>query len=709
MGKPKEKKQKERTCRSCSRRIQSGDPHGTCWEHLGEFHVCGKCVDLKPFRGFKSFQDFLAECWTSDKEAGVPTTAVEGAGSKVGDMEKSKTTSNGGPETSSSRENEAAQEGAQGDQDGGAHEGVDRLESGAPNGDSDAELVVTREEKVVSSEEEEDDVFGDARGKKMYRMFRSFEAEQSFQLDSFKREMHQELKDTLVAINESISRITEKPDKSSQSISLINDVDGGISDDTYDHDNDGYSVENDDATGDKPSQFEERVKNLDRNPVEVADKQQEIVVEDGSKTIKLALNLNLSDKGKEEKKDRKEEESFDKNSISLQKVVQACVPTTTYRGFFCDEAVLDLKKQKEDISSAASNWAAACYDNKIPDKTKFHEGMWAFVAAADRDIYTKAMVPGVKESTNDGTTKASVRFPRFPVTAEDTKKWGELVNEVLTSKKDNNQQPSVLALSVNKNYQFVDKDFQNIAMQPEIDLYVEEQCSYAGKKVPQLEKNNLAYRTAEGTKLQHRIIVFMRAALAAMKKQKCLQKPRDEDEEDGADFLNMAVVALEQATSDLRTVTARLHANGLKAVRRQVLEKTELGASDKEFLTKAPALPAKSLFANRAPGFSEQLKKEDQLKEARVAVSRDERRKRESQSSYQSNQKKPRFEEYRRDSSRGRGGNFFGGSRDRGRQPFRDYGSRQRGDNKSGPRGRGNTRGGGRSWGGGQGFSGRRK
>ena len=59
MGKPKEKSKKERTCRGCKRRIQNGNPHGTCWEHLGEFHVCGKCVDLKSFQ----------ECWGSDKNA----------------------------------------------------------------------------------------------------------------------------------------------------------------------------------------------------------------------------------------------------------------------------------------------------------------------------------------------------------------------------------------------------------------------------------------------------------------------------------------------------------------------------------------------------------------------------------------------------------------------------------------------------------------
>ena len=61
------------------------------------------------------------------------------------------------------------------------------------------------------------------------------------------------------------------------------------------------------------------------------------------------------------------------------------------------------------------------------------------------------------------------------------------------------------------------------------------------------------------------------------------KKPRDEDNEEGREFLNMAIVALEQ---DLRTVAARLHANGLKAVRRQVLDRTDLGSSDKDFLTR---------------------------------------------------------------------------------------------------------------------------
>ena len=320
----------------------------------------------------------------------------------------------------------------------------------------------------------------------------------------------------------------------------------------------------------------------------------------------------------------------------------------------------DLKKKKEDISSVAPNWAAAAFDSKVPDRSKFHEGM-AFIAAADDNVYPRARVLSVRESSSEGTTKTSMRFPCFPVAAEDAKKWEELVNEVLTSKKDNNQLPSVLAQSVNKNYLFIDKDFQNLAMQPEVDLFVEEQCSYAGRKVPQMEKNLLAFRWTEGTKLQHQVIIFMRAAMAAMKKQECLKKLRDEDNEEGREFLNMAIVALEQATSDLRTVTARLHANGLKAIRRQVLDKTDLGSSDKDFLTRATAVPAKALFANHAPGFSEELKEEEQLKEARVAVSRGEKRKRESQSSYGQNQKKPRFDDYRRDSGRSRGrGGFFG-------------------------------------------------
>ena len=50
-------------------------------------------------------------------------------------------------------------------------------------------------------------------------------------------------------------------------------------------------------------------------------------------------------------------------------------------------------------------------------------------------------------------------------------------------------------------------------------------------------------------------------------------------------------------------------------------------------------MPVKALFANRAPGFSEELKKDEQLKRI-------------SQSSYGQNQKKPRFDDYRRDSGR---------------------------------------------------------
>ena len=188
-----------------------------------------------------------------------------------------------------------------------------------------------------------EDVYAGERGKKLFRMFCALEAEQTAQLGNFKREIHQELKDTLVAINQSISQLTENTDKSTKSTFLNNDLDvDEVSVGTIDHDNDAFSI--DDyiyiALPVRPSQFETRVRNLDKSATKVAGKQQETVVEDGSKTIKLALNLNLSDKGKEEKK-----EDFDRNSLSLKKVVQSCVPTSSYRSFFCDEAVLDLKKK----------------------------------------------------------------------------------------------------------------------------------------------------------------------------------------------------------------------------------------------------------------------------------------------------------------------------------------------------------------------------
>ena len=54
--------------------------------------------------------------------------------------------------------------------------------------------------------------------------------------------------------------------------------------------------------------------------------------------------------------------------------------------------------------------------------------MWAFIAAADEDVYPKAMVPIVRESSSKGTTKMSMSFPHLPVATEDSKKWEELVN-----------------------------------------------------------------------------------------------------------------------------------------------------------------------------------------------------------------------------------------------------------------------------------------
>ena len=77
----------------------------------------------------------------------------------------------------------------------------------------------------------------------MYQMIRNFESEQAYQFDSFKREIHQKLKDTLVAINESITRFTGGTDKSTLPLSEGVDV-GEDLDNTYIHDNDNFSIDN---------------------------------------------------------------------------------------------------------------------------------------------------------------------------------------------------------------------------------------------------------------------------------------------------------------------------------------------------------------------------------------------------------------------------------------------------------------------------------
>ena len=76
-------------------------------------------MDLKPFRGFPSFQEYLAECWGFDKNADNTEQVTDGLVPTEDVRVKTKTSIADRPEVEAAIHIKAAQEDVRGDQDGG--------------------------------------------------------------------------------------------------------------------------------------------------------------------------------------------------------------------------------------------------------------------------------------------------------------------------------------------------------------------------------------------------------------------------------------------------------------------------------------------------------------------------------------------------------------------------------------------------------------
>ena len=78
--------------------------------------------------------------------------------------------------------------------------------------------------------------------------------------------------------------------------------------------------------------------------------------------------------------------------------------------------------------------------------------------------------------------------------------------------------------TIKNNYQFMDKDFKRLGMDPNVDVYVKEVSSMMGRKEPKFDKQSMAYKTLTTTNTMFRIISFLRVTMEAGKKLKEAEK-----------------------------------------------------------------------------------------------------------------------------------------------------------------------------------------
>ena len=419
-------------------------------------------------------------------------------------------------------------------------------------------------------------------------------------------------------------------------------------------------------------------------------------VSQGTSRQPLVIHL-FQDHEKEEKKKKEddvEERDNDEDSMPIGDLVRSQLNRDDYKSYMSDQVCRDLAIEGPVLTNTATQWARVCLDASIPSKMHFHEAMWAHVVMADDALYKTAMVPKMLNQADSAGVKTEIRQPRIPISEKESGAWRKQVNEVLTSSASA-QNLSMVPQIIKNNYQFVDKDFKRLGMDPNVDVYVKEVSSMMGRKEPKFDKQSMAYKTLTTTNTMFRIISFMRVTIEAGKKLKETEKEEigGSNEED---VIPMFFKVLDKASEDLRLVTARLHGLSLRKVRGQVLEGSPFEKGDRDKLVRATCLPSQYLFAGRLPDGEGFRSKDAQTARAKQEVERLEKRKRFASDKPQGPApKKQNFDQ----SSRGRFNQSGYGSRQGGgqnrqfqgrrdnREPFRP--SWKKGDQGGKPAGRG--------------------
>ena len=724
-GKGAKKSLPKGACRVCATKLRADDPHSLCWEHIGQFHTCAKCMTLAPFGEFSSYQDYLAAVWDKEESNAatgtapvikISSTAFEETGAKTG---------------SRGNDRSAAEE----SQHGGSRFDHDGVEDGeltevaehsllleaipeekGEEGDIQPmffqKLVEMEETRTLQHAQHQQDM-KDMRDECSKEIAGSFKKVQSL-LSSLFSGFHQkrdasearsrssddiELQEIPMSRSRS-GRNDERtgvdrsppalsPHRSESRLQSGKEMDGDVSVRTdmlgsprsRDGDGEELDYEEDEfclmeEEKDDFSSRLDRIQGRKESPSRVSKpKEKDPVV------VQVMCCHENKGRGEKKKDDDDDDDDFDHSSIPLRDIVKSCLQEDKYVSSMCDEACLDLKATGPDISAAAVDWPKTCLNPKVLSKSLFEEGMWAQIVMADEELYKTATVPGVKDQAKSG-----MRFPRIHIAEKEVEAWKRCVKDTLGHSSSSSQAPSATVADINRNYQFIDEDFKRVGMMPEVDTYVKQFCLQQHRQEPKIDKQSLAFKTQQATKLQHRILTFIRTALQVASKS-----PEASGE---GSILPMIFTAMEKATEDLRKVTGRLHGASLRRVRTQVLNSSGLSSSDKEALAKVSCLPAKSLFASRVPGCTGAQDDNAQTAKAKEEAARMDRAKRRPNDNYNyQGSKRPRYDRnsQRQSEGSGRGSGRFnnaynnynsrrggnqGSSSDRGRQTGRQqYGS----------------------------------
>ena len=669
-----------RKCRTCQAKLRVDDTHALCWEHIGRSHFCDKCEDLVPFGVYKDYQQFLADCWREkDEKEGVDSM----------------------PHLSPCRRRDTAEEGeiveavrgashsaSRAVQDGGAHEeeavAIAEEREEAINGDFGSKSPQASDSLSTIEAPPKDISFVWRKVKGLEASVNGIRAEVKSGLMSFKEEMRK-------FFSGKFSPSQEAEDEGS---SIVSPTQAGVE---YSEEVEDDSVE---EVDDSLVEFKRRLSRIEGTQSKPSTSRQEPPRPSATATVSQVTNQPLvihvfQDKEKEEKgrkEDDVDERDNDEDSLALGDLVKSHLGKDDYKSYMSDQVCRDLTMVGPELTNTALQWARVCLDQSIPSKTHFHEAMWAHVIMADESVYKTTMVPKMVNQADSAGVKSEIRQPRIPVSEKECGAWRKQVNEVLTSS-SSTQNLSLITQSIKNNYQFIDKDFKRVGMDPGVDVYVKEVCSMMGRKEPKFDKQSMAYKTLVSTNTMFRIITFMRVAIESGSKLYGVDASDDKMAE-GESILPMYFKVLDKASEDLRLVTARLHGLSLRKVRGQVLEGSPFEKSDRDKLVRATCLPSQFLFAGRLPDGEGFRNKDAQTARAKEEVERLEKRKRFAVNKPQGPPpKRQRFDQPRgrfNQSGYGRqGGNTgrqYQDNKDR-REPFRP--SWKRGDQGGKPAGRG--------------------
>ena len=663
-----------RRCKTCQAKLRVDDTHVLCWEHIGRSHFCDKCEDLAPFGRYKDYSQFLANCWQEkDEEDGVDELSV-----------LSPRPGEDGEIAEAAQDSQSA---LRTRQDGDDHDGGG-VETGKEDegdfGQKSPQASAPSVTNGVGGNPPADltGVWQKVRG--LEKGFEGLRSELKTGLVSFKDEM-------MRFLSSKFSPAQKVDDEGSSVVSPTQvsvDDEGILEEDSVEEEDDSLVESKRRMSRIEGGQVEAKAPLQTKAPAATA------TVSQVSTQQPLVIHF-FQDKDKEEvkrKEDDVEERNNDEDSLLLGDLVKSQLGQDDYRGYMSDQVCRDLALEGPVLTNTAAQWARVCLDSSIPAKTHFHEAMWAHVVMSDDSVYKSAMVPKMVNQADSAGVKADIRQPRIPVSEQECAAWRKQVNEVLTSS-SSTPNLSLVSQTIKNNYQFVDKDFKRLGMDPNVDVYVKEVSSMMGRKEPKFDKHSMAYKTLSSTKTMFRIITFMRMALEAGRKLQESEQPAEGTEDS---ILPMVFKVMDKASEDLRMVTARLHGLSLRKVRGQVLEGSPFEKGDREKLVRATCLPSQYLFAGRLPDGEGFRSKDAQTARAKQEVERLEKRKRFASNRPQGPApKKPRFDQ----PSRGRYNQSGYGSRQSGggnrqyqdgkdrREPFRP--SWKKGDQGGKPAGRG--------------------